>query len=104
MGSADGQPGRHAYGDSGYYNEVIGNSSGLAARLKELLSGSPVLQSRLMYGTDWLMNCGEAGIKSYRKDFEKLMQDLEQSAGKTEPTFRGSRRGSLDRMRPTYTA
>lgn len=82
-------PGGHAFADTGYFDDAIDNSDGLSERLKQLFAKSSTIGSRLMYGTDWLMNCGVPGIDRYRADFESLVASLELSLSAHSPAYHG---------------
>jgi len=82
MSDLPGTAGARAYGDTGYFGEVITEGGCLADRLKEFYTrpvkpGKASLASRLMYGTDWnlLMNQGDIG--SYVTDFVAVFEQLD---------------------------
>lgn len=78
MSDEQGKPGVHAYADAGYFSEVLAEDGTLKDRIIAeyiRVSGGKrsVLESRLMYGTDWnlLINVGD--IKPYLSDFIKIL-------------------------------
>lgn len=70
------------FADTGYFLEVLKSDGALRKRLIELMQESGDLAAqRLMYGTDWLMNCGMKGMGNYRNAFEQLTAEVESSVG-----------------------
>jgi hypothetical protein len=70
------------FADTGYFLEVLTQQGALRDRIAQLIEESKgVVSSRLMYGTDWLMNCGVKGMGDYRNKFEQLATGIESYPG-----------------------
>ncbi len=79
--------GQNVFADASYFTDVLENPDRLVKELVDLYvldakSGSGVLPSKLMYGTDWKMVLIEEGNGQYLSDFEKILPRVEEEAKK----------------------
>lgn len=98
-----GPGGGRAYGDSGYFDNVLPDPDGVHATLARLY-GEPatsLIASRFMYGTDWEMILQEREVDSYFDRFMDLMDGLDPDAffGRNAAAFLGLGRGERNRAR-----
>lgn len=87
MSPQNGAVGTHAYADSGYFTEVLGeDQNAVEDRLRDLYAttvskGIASLARRFMYGTDWEMTLLKGDVGGYLERFVQVFAKLDADQG-----------------------
>lgn len=90
MSNTAGQPGEHAFADTGYFSAIVDEQECMTERLKTFYAqvpaaGNAPLSQRLMYGTDWNLLISEGNIKDYFANFTQAFAEIDKPPTPEDP-------------------